>query len=158
MKNIFICLLVLCCTKAISQTRAFTTEDEKSIYDKIYEAKYVEKPPIFTFGADSCRRFYFTHFGGFDSVLNTAVSKGDTAEYIRIYFSFVVDKRGVPYDAKFERIASAESPRTPNAKTIRYFAEDKKYYDQPATQNMQPVECKMDDFLQFWVGINPPKS
>jgi hypothetical protein len=115
-------------------------------------------------------RFYFSHFEGFDSVLTKAIDRGDTAKYIRVYFSFVIDKNGTPYDGHFERIASTEYAKADNPRTIKYFSEDKKYYEKlikemvskmtfwkPALQNAVPVDCKIIDYIQFWVGINPPK-
>lgn len=141
----------------------------ESHYSRLFEARYVQKPPQYPFGTDSCRRFYYAVFGGFDSVLSKVIEQGDTAKYIRVYFSFIVDKNGSPYEGHFERIAGTPYARGESARTLTYFSGDKKYYDQliaamvakmpfwkPALQNGIPVDCRVDDFLQFWVGINPP--
>jgi hypothetical protein len=170
MKPVLLCLLILVAATANAQ-RDFGAENTRAIYDKIFEAKYVEKPPVFPFGVDSCKRYYFAHFAGFDSVLTKAIMNGDTAKYIRVYFSFVIGKSGTAGDGHFEKIASADNARAKDkeVKTIKYFAEDKKYYDdlvkqmvakmtfwKPASQDNVLVDCKVDDYIQFWVGINPP--
>ncbi len=170
MKTILLCLLFLVSVGAIAQ-RDFGAENNRDRYEKIYEAKYVEKPPQFPFGPDSCRRYYFAHFTGFDSVLTKTVTNGDTAKYIRVYFSFVISKDGTAGDGRFEKVASADNARAKDkdVKTIKYFSSDKKYYDdlvkqmiskmtfwKPATQDNIRVDCKVDDYIQFWVGINPP--
>lgn len=139
------------------------------MYNKVYDARYVEKPPVFMAGADSIKRFYYFHFERLDSIVSKAVNNGDTAKYIRIYFSFIVDKNGSAYDAKFTRIASTRYAGSNGAKTIKYFFEDKAPYQaavkkmiqqmpfwKPALQNMVPVNCEMEDYFQFWIGINPP--
>ncbi len=170
MKRIVFCLLVIISTNAIAQ-KSFETEDNRGIYSQIFDAATMQKPPVYPFGTDSCKRFYFNHFAGFDTVLSKAVQKGDTATFIRVYFSFVVDSKGTPYDARFERVASTPSYKTKDAKTIKYFNEDKKYLDKlikemvskmiiwkPGLYNDVRVEAKVDDFIQFWVGINPPQG
>jgi hypothetical protein len=66
-------------------------------------------------------------------------------------------------------MASTQYARGESARTIRYFSEDRKYYDKriadmigkmpfwkPGLQNGVPVDSRVEDFLQFWVGINPP--
>ena len=170
MKHVIFFLMVFLSTKAMAQ-KSFETEDNRGIYSQIYDAATMQKPPVYPFGPDSCKRFYFSHFGGFDTILNKAVQRGDTATFIRVYFSFVVDTKGTPYDAHFERVASTASYKTKDAKTIKYFNEDKKYIDKlikemvskmtiwkPGLFNDVRVEAKVDDFIQFWVGINPPQG
>lgn len=140
-------------------------------HNKIFEAKYVQKPPLFPPGTDSCKRFYFTNFKGFDTVLIKLIEKGDTAKYIRVYFSFVIDRNGIPYDSHFEKIASTQYASSDGARTIKYFSENKIYFQQlirqmisrmsfwkPALQNGAPVDCRVDDYLQFWVGLTLPKN
>ncbi len=171
MKRIIICLLVLFSLKAGAQTRAFETEDTKAIYSQIFDAKTMAKPPVYPYGPDSCKRYYFSHFTGFDSVLTKAVENGDTAKFIRVYFSFTVDTKGTPYDGRFDRIAGTTSYKSKDAKTIKYFNDNKKYYEmlikqmiakmaawKPGLYNDVQVECKIEDFIQFWVGINPPQG
>lgn len=167
MKGIIACLLVLFSVTAAIAQRNFPSQKEASA--KLFDARYVQKPPVYPFGVDSCKRYYFSHFSGFDSVLTKAVERGDTAKYIRVYFSFIIDKNGIPYDPTFERIASTQYARSVNAKTIQYFSANKKYYDgviklmispmpfwKPALYNAIPVDCKINDYIQFWVGLTPP--
>jgi hypothetical protein len=168
MKNILFFMGLFLAIPALAQRNTNAALAESS-YSRLFEAKYLQKPPQFPFGADSCRRFYFANFGGFDSVLSKVIERGDTSKYIRVYFSFIVDKNGAPYDGRFERMASTQYARGESAKTIRYFSEDRKYYDKriadmigkmpfwkPGLQNGVPVDSRVEDFLQFWVGINPP--
>jgi hypothetical protein len=170
MKRIILCVLVVLSINAKAQ-KAFETENTRAIYNQIFDAKTMQKPPVYPFGMDSCKRFYFANFDGMDSVLTKAVRNGDTATFIRVYFSFVVDTKGTAYDGRFERIASTASYKTKDAKTIKYFNEDKKYYDKlikqmvskmtiwkPGLYDEVRVEAKIDDFIQFWVGINPPQN
>jgi hypothetical protein len=137
--------------------------------DMLVDANYVEQPPLFAFGKDSLQNFYFSHFKGYDSVLTKCIANGDTVKYIRIYFSFVVDKEGKVFDAKFERVASTRYSKSDGAKTIKYFDPIKKYLNQvvqqifdamplwkPALQYHIPVDCKMRDYMQFWVGLHAP--
>lgn len=166
-----ICLLLLLALGTLNLTAQRNTNAAlaESNYSRLFEARYVQKPPQYPFGADSCRRFYYAAFGGFDSVLSKLIEQGDTAKYIRVYFSFIVDKNGSPYEGRFERIAGTPYARGESARTIKYFSEDRKYYDKliaamvakmpfwkPALQNGIPVDCRVEDFLQFWVGIDPP--
>jgi hypothetical protein len=134
-----------------------------------YEAKYMQKP-IFPMGKDSLRRFYFTHFPAFDTVLSKAVAKGDTAKYLRIYFSFYLDENGYVYEAAFDRVASTRSAVTENAKTIRYFSDMKPVLQKaiiqmlnkmpqwrPGMQDGLVVKTLNYDYLQFWVGLSAPQ-
>ncbi|TAJ51488.1 MAG: hypothetical protein EPO58_12620, partial [Chitinophagaceae bacterium] len=167
MKNILFYVWFLMALPALAQRNTNAALAESS-YSRLFEAKYMQKPPQYPFGADSCKRFYFASFGGFDSVLSKVIERGDTAKYIRVYFSFIVDKNGAPYEGRFERMASTQYARGESAKTIRYFSDDRKYYDKqiadmigkmpfwkPGLQNGVPVDSRVEDFLQFWVGINP---
>lgn len=170
MKNrtlLLLALVLLAATVTAQGNR--TVALAKSNYSRLFEARYVQKPPQYPFGADSCKRFYYAIFGGFDSVLSKVIEQGDTAKYIRVYFSFIVDKNGSPYEGRFERIAGTTYARGESARTLTYFSEDRKYYNKliaamvarmpfwkPALQNGIPVDCRVNDFLQFWVGINPP--
>ena len=161
---LFLCCMVFCF--AAKAQRNFGTEP--NVYDKLFDAKYMQKPPVYPFGPDSCKRFYFSHFRGFDSLLTRVIENGDTAKYIRVYFSFIIDKNGTPYDARFEKIAATRYARSEGAKTITYFFENKKYYEnliremiskmtfwKPGLHNMVPVDSKVEDYIQFWVGLTP---
>jgi len=142
----------------------------KAQLNRTYEAKYMQKPPVFVAGPDSLKRFYFAHFPAFDTVLSKAVEKGDTAKYIRIYFSFYIDEQGYPYEPEFDRVASTRSAATENAKTIKYFF-DMKVILQDAVKNMinkmpqwrpglqdgRIVTTSYTDYLQFWVGLSAPQ-
>jgi len=138
-------------------------------YGSYHEAKYMAKPPVFPYGKDSLHRYFFNHFEGFEQVLTKAVEKGDTAKYIRIYFEYIVDKDGTPFDGKFLRVAGTPYAKGENAKTIKYFNEDKEMLNKqikalvskmgfwkPGLYNNVPVDAIVEDYLQFWVGINPP--
>ncbi|MES2329430.1 MAG: hypothetical protein V4539_07505 [Bacteroidota bacterium] len=149
----------------VSLLLSFQTYSQNS---KVYNAKYLSAKPIYPLGIDSCRRFYFTHFNGLDSVLYKVVAHGDTAKYIRIYFSFVIDKYGFVNDAHFEKVASTQYAKSVNARVLKYFSTNE-YYDglikemlsrmpswKPALLNGVPVDCIMNDYFQFWVGITAP--
>ncbi len=149
---------------------AITANSQSAQYNRAYEAKYMQKPPVFVAGADSLKRFYFAHFPAFDTVLTKAVEKGDTAKYIRIYFSFYIDEQGYPYEAEFDRVASTRSAATENAKTIKYFYDMKSILQKAITQmiNKMPqwrpglqdgriVTTHYSDYLQFWVGLSAPQ-
>jgi hypothetical protein len=138
---------------------------------KVYEARYLHTQPVFPAGVGSCERFYFTHFKGFDSVLYKAIAYGDTAKYLRIYFSFVIDKNGVAHNAHFEKIASTQYAKGITSKTIRYFSGNEKYFDKlikdmidqmpfwkPGLLYARPVDCKVETHFQFWVGLNAPSN
>jgi hypothetical protein len=149
---------------------AATSQSQQAVYyKKLFEAKYMEKPPVFSFGRDSLRHFYFNHFSSFDTVINQAVEKGDTAKYIRIYFSFNLDEYGYAYEPKFERVASSRSAVTESAKTIKYFFDMKDVLEKaisnmlkkmpawrPGLENGVPVNTINTDYLQFWVGLSAP--
>ena len=169
MKPVLCCLLLF--AVKVSAQRDFSQDIPAATFRGIFNASTMQKPPVFPFGIDSCKRFYFTHFEGFDSVLTKTVERGDTAKYIRVCFSFVIDKNGVPYDAHFERISSTQYARSDGSKTIKYFFDDKKYYEdiikkmcakmpfwKPGLYNTVPVDARVEDYIQFWVGLVPPSS
>jgi hypothetical protein len=142
---------------------------QSSYYNRVFEARYMGKPPVFPPGADSLKRFYFTHFPAFDTMISKAVANGDTAKFIRIYFSFNLDESGFVYDPQFEKVASTRSAVTESAKTIRYFTDMKAVLQKavkemlhqmpqwrPGVQDGQPVKTLNYDYLQFWVGLTAP--
>lgn len=142
----------------------------QSYQNRVYEAKYLDKPPVFIAGPDSLQRFYYTHFPAFDTVIAKAVQNGDTAKYLRIYFSFQVDENGFAYEPAFERVASTRSRVTESAKTIRYFQEMKQLLQgavesmfksmppwRPGLNNGIPVKTLNYDFIQVWVGLSAPQ-
>ncbi|MEO8174503.1 MAG: hypothetical protein ABI581_15515 [Sediminibacterium sp.] len=138
--------------------------------NKVYDARYMQVPPLFPQGRDSCQRFYFIHFKGIDSVLYNTGLRGDTVKYIRVYFSFVVDKYGAIHDARFVKMASTQYAKSVTAKTLQYFSAYE-YYNRlvknmmtqmpswkPALLNGRAVDCRVSDYLQFWVGYTPPRN
>jgi len=161
-------ILLLMISSEAAPQRTITKRND--FYNQVFETRFVQIPPAFASGPNSCKRFYFSHFSGFDSLLAHVVAKGDTAKYLRVYFSFIVDKNGVVYDAHFMRAASTQYAGSAGAKTIRYFFEDAEYYERmikqmilaiplwkPAFEDGVPVACRVEDYLQFWVGLAPPK-
>lgn len=156
----FLCFTICC----------FSQQGTSQYYNRAFEAKYMQKPPVFLYGKDSLKRFYFAHFPAFDTVLTKAVERGDTAKYLRIYFSFYLDENGFAYEPRFEKIAATRSAVTENAKTIKYFFEMKPLLDEaiarminkmpqwrPGLEDGIPVKTINYDYLQFWVGLSAPQ-
>ena len=156
-------LFVIILTLGIS----FTVSAQRN--DHVFESRYVQKAPVYLMGDDSAGRYYFHHFPGMDSLLPKAIAYGDTLKYLRVYFSFVIDKYGLITEPHFIRIASTRYAQSKNAKTVNYFLQDEAYYEKaikqmlrkmgfwkPALQNGIPVSCRIEEYLQFWVGITPP--
>src|ERR1700741_845065 len=100
MQKIIFLLLISISTNVLFSQRIFPPGSHM-IYSGVQDAKRMQKPPIFPYGIDSLQRFYFSHFAGFDSILTKAINHGDTAKYIRVYFSFVVDRDGAVTGAHF---------------------------------------------------------
>ncbi len=138
--------------------------------NRTYEAKYVERAPVFIPGKDSLKHFYFSKFPAFDTVLTKAVENGDTAKYLRVYFSFYIDEQGYTYEPQFNRVASTRSAATENAKTIKYFFDMKDVLQKavkeminrmpqwrPGLQDGVVVKTHYSDYLQFWVGLSAPQ-
>lgn len=166
MRSFFLTVLLGAALTAFSQKNRYP---RNGWYDRIFEYRYVQQPPFYPMGVDSCRRYYFNHFQGMDSLLNKATAYGDTLKYLRVYFSFVIDKYGLITDPHFIRIASTRYSKSLYAKTVLYFTEDDSYYEKavkqmlrkmgswkPAMQNGVPVSCRIEDYFQFWLGITPP--
>lgn len=165
MRTLLILLLITTTTNIFSQ-RLY---QQSTIVNQVFESRYMDKPPFFLQGKDSLQRFYFSHFNAFDTLISKAVAKGDTAKYIRIYFSFNLDEYGFPYDPKFERVATTKSKATQGAKTAKHFF-DMANILQPAIvqmiskmpawragiNNERAVKTSNEDYIQIWVGINPP--
>ncbi len=167
MRKIVVCLFAILSVRAAAQNLGNGNQLRGNT--TLFDARYVQTPPLYPFGVGSCKRFYMAHFTGWDSVLTHTIAQGDTAKYIRIYFSFSVDRYGATYNAHFEKIAATVLPTSKYARTIPYFFSNKKYYDalikkmiahmpfwKPALQNGIPVDCRVDDYFQFWVGIRSP--
>jgi hypothetical protein len=144
---------------------------QRILNNRIFTVNDIEKPPLYPFGNDSCHRFYLSHFDGFDTVLTKTIERGDTAKYIRVYFSFVIADDGSIYDPHFERVGSTRYIKSRNIFELKYFNSNKKYFDQVIKQMMAKmtfwkpglyrgsmVDCKVIDYMQFWVGINPPAN
>ena len=138
-------------------------------YDRVYESRYIQQAPVYPKGIDSARRYYFHHFTGMDSLLSKAIVYGDTLKYLRVYFSFVIDKYGLITEPHFIRIASTRYAQSLNAKTVNYFSADELYYEKaikqmlrkmdswkPALYKGVPVSCRMEDYFQFWAGMGGP--
>ncbi len=138
-------------------------------YDRIFDSRYVQQASVFIMGVDSARHYYFNQFPGMDSLLYKAIAHADTAKYLRVYFSFVVNKYGLISGPHFIRIATTRYAKSYHAKTVIYFLEDVPYYEKavkqmlrrmegwkPAMQDGVTVNCSMQDYFQFWVGISPP--
>ena len=142
---------------------------------KVADARMLQKPPVFPMGRDSLQRFYFSHFAGFDSLLTSAISHGDTGRYLRVFFTFIVDENGATYDPQFSFIGSTRYGKSAGVKPIEHFKADKDYYQsvikdmirhmpfwKPAlipvrnADLMKPGSARVTDFIQCWVGINPP--
>ncbi len=170
MKQLLFILFIFCSFALFAQQQRTANEfNQQGLAHKLYDAAFLENPPLFVFGADSAKRFYFHHFNGYDSVLLKCIAKGDTAKYIRIYFSFIIDKDGMCYDIQFDRVGATRYAKSELARTLKYFTGLEKYFNthlqkmiremplwKPALQYQQPVDCKVHDYIQFWVGINPP--
>lgn len=138
-------------------------------YNHVFDARYVQYKPYFPFGNDSAQRFYMNHFSAWDTVISTVINHSDTALYLRIYFSFVVDKSGALLEPHFERIAATPSRNTASAKTLNYFKPLQPLLQKavanmlhqmplwkPAAQYGRPVLCKQYEFIQIWIGLQPP--
>ena len=106
MKSLITTIVILSSLKLFAQRDIGA--NNSAVYKRIYEYAYVEKKPFFAASKDSLRSYYLSHFIGFDSLLQRAISNGDTAKYIRVHFEFVVDEYGVPYDASFTYIGSKD--------------------------------------------------
>jgi hypothetical protein len=175
MKVVIFCMLMSCTPSGFSQRTL--SPGPHVVYGNVFDARRMAKPPVFPYGADSLVRFYFSHFPGLDSVLTKAIANGDTAKYIRIYFSFVIDRRGSPFEPHFLRIASTQYSRSATAHTINYFEDDRLYYEDAIkkmihkmtfwapglanvrnTGSMVAADARVEDYIQFWVGINPPQN
>lgn len=167
MKKLMVCLLYPLSIGLFAQK---IYQPNPDFNHSVFDAKYLEKPPVFIYGTDSCKHFYFTHFEGFDSVLAKVVANGDTAKYIRICFSFLIDKSGLPYNARFLKITATRYPTNLYARKLQYFNTDQTYYQhliqqmifkmswwRPGLLHGLPIECKVEDYFQFWVGINLPE-
>ncbi|TAF98259.1 MAG: hypothetical protein EAZ47_00800 [Bacteroidetes bacterium] len=166
MKQLVFFVLLLLSSPCFSQG----FDDNRNQYmRRIFDAKYMQKPPIFQPGKDSLQRFYFNHFQGFENIIQKCIEKGDTAKYIRVYFNFTVDENGIASDAAFFKVASTQYAQGEGAKTIKYFFDDKKQIQEqlrkmvsalptwlPGIESGQRVSANVEDYLQFWVGLQAP--
>jgi hypothetical protein len=163
--------LILVCSYCILnnvQSQRIATESSKQYYLNIFDYDYVEKKPVFVAGKDSLRSFYLSHFTAYDSLVSQAILKGDTAKYIRVHFEYIIDDNGIPYNPAFNYIGSTRYAHSNGDKKIKYLNNLKEYFDKaikqmiykmpnwrPALQNNVRVRCKVEDYFQFWLGINP---
>ena len=166
MKKLLFALCFFSCVKGFAQTEETAG---KQFYNKLFDYDFVERKPIFPFTADSLRNFYLSHFTAFDSLIGRCIERGDTAKYIRVHFEFILDESGVAYDPKFLFVGSIRYKSGSSDKKIKYFDDLKTYFNdatkqmikmmpswRPALQNNVRVNCRKEDFFQFWLGINPP--
>ncbi len=101
-----------------------------------------------------------------DSLVSKAVAHGDTAKYLRVYFTFVVDKYGFLSAPDFIRIATTRYAKSFTAKTVTYIGGDA-YFEKlikemlrkmdpwkPALKDGVPVSCRVEDYFQFRLTQN----
>ncbi len=167
-------LLSYCCILIAIATIAQTNDEANfgdRFYNKIFDEDFVERKPVFPFTKDSLQNFYLSHFTGYDSLITKVIDNGDTAKYIRVHFQFILDENGVAYEPKFKFIGSTRYAGGSGDKKLKYFDALKTYFQQaikemmmkmpawrPALQNNRRVNCRKDDYFQFWVGILPPSN
>lgn len=164
MKQIFVYLLFLLVIDLNAQRLNNYRESQT-----LYRSAYLDHPAVYLMGKDSCQRFYFTHFTGFDSLLQMLVRHGDTAKFIRLHFSFVIDKHGVLSDAHFKKIAATAYGKSRSDRELIYFRNNRNYWKRlvkrmlatigfwkPGLLNGKPVDAVVDDYMQFWIGLNLP--
>ncbi|MDE3253102.1 MAG: hypothetical protein KGO92_09880 [Bacteroidota bacterium] len=135
----------------------------------VYQAKTLSHPPLFPFGSDSCQRFYYYHCDGLDSLLQLVQQKGDTAKYIRLHFSFVIDQRGVLSDPRFLRVSATLYAGSNFSRTLTYFSGHHRFFQKmiqrmllsmplwnPGLLDTSPVNARVEDYIQFWIGKSLP--
>ena len=173
----FLFILVLVISGSVFSQRGGRTPDTHIIYAGAMDAKRMSKPPVYPFGQDSLVRFYFAHFTGFDTLLTKAIANGDTAKYLRVYFSFVINRDGAPIEPHFRKVASTRYAKSEGSSSIKYFDEDRVYFEEAikkmiykmtfwkpgyanirSSNGMVAYDAKVEDYIQFWVGIDPPQS
>ena len=164
-------VLLACSLSVHSQTKSRINKTFSNTY--IPDARNMPSPPVFPFGRDSLQRFYFSHFTGFDSLLRKAITNGDTAKYLRVYFSYIIDVRGRAYNVQFDRVGAAWYVKAEGARTLYYFNDDKKYFESKIKEMMHQMpswkpgllrlgntqvitDARVHDYVQCWVGIKPP--
>ena len=172
----FSLIFVLFISGSVFSQRSSRTTDTHIIYGTAMDARRMAKPPVYPFGQDSLVRFYFAHFTGFDTLLTKAIAHGDTAKYLRVYFTFLIDREGSPTDPHFTKVASTQYAKSESARTLKYFDEDKPYFEEvikkmifkmtfwkPGYANLRNAngmvayDAWVEDYIQFWVGIDPPQ-
>lgn len=135
----------------------------------IYNAKSISHPPLFPMGIDSCQRYYYYHCEGLDSLLHLLQINGDTARYIRLHFSFVIDHRGRLTDPRFVRVSATSYPGSNDSRTLPYFSGHRLFFQtmiqrmllsmpfwKPGLLNARPVDARVEDYIQFWIGKQLP--
>ena len=173
----FLLIFVLVISGSVFSQRGSRTPDTHIIYNGVNDARRMAKPPVYPFGQDSLVRFYFAHFSGFDTLLTKAIANGDTAKYLRVYFTFVIDRDGAPIEPHFTKVASTRYAKSEGSLAIKYFDEDKDYFEEavkkmifkmtfwkPGYANVRntnvlvATDSRVEDYIQFWVGIDPPQN
>jgi hypothetical protein len=165
MKQFIFCLFLFSGTNGYSQ-RVINNYPNP----KVYRSAYLDQPAVFVMGKDSCQRFYFTHFMGFDSLLQMLVRRGDTVKFIRVHFSFVIDRYGIVSNPHFIKISATAYGKSRYDRELIYFRSNKSYWNglvkqmlsemgfwKPGLLNGKPVDCLVDDYMQFWVGRQMPE-
>lgn len=135
----------------------------------VYNAKSITHPPLFPFGFDSCQRYYYYHCEGLDSLLLLLQLKGDTAKFIRLHFSFVIDYRGLLNDPRFLRVSATSYAGSNYSRTLTYFSNYQGFFQKmiqrmllpmpfwkPGLLNGLPVYARVEDYIQFWIGKRLP--
>ncbi|MDE3235949.1 MAG: hypothetical protein KGO81_08350 [Bacteroidota bacterium] len=174
MRTLLACFLFILFSEGLLAQRGrpnMNVELVRTAYGNVFEASRMQYPPIFPMGLDSALRYCFTHFEGMDSVLTYAIQRGDTGKYLRVYFSFIITKEGSIYRPEFLHIGSTKYAKSSGYKIVRYFDEKKNYYQsiigkmlmdmpfwKPGLVNLVPVDARVVNYIQFWVGINPPPN
>ncbi len=136
---------------------------------QVYRETWLTRKPVFTFGVDSCQRYYYYHCDGLDTLLQLLQARGDTAKYIRLYFSFVIDHRGILSDPRFVRVGATAYAGTKFSRTLTYFSSHRHFFQKiiehmlllmpfwkPGLLNGIPVDARVEDYIQFWVGKQLP--
>lgn len=164
-------LMVMLCPALAARAQDRMVQ-QSTLANTVFEAEYMERPPVFQPGNDSLNRLFFAHFTGWQMIIEKAVANGDTAKYIRVNFSFIVDKDGAPYEPAFTSVSSTRYASARYGKPIKYFNEYRPQLTTAVAQmvghvplrwtpgllNGRPVRSRWTTYVQVWVGLgNPPQ-
>lgn len=143
---------------------------QSTMNSAVYNAQYMDRPPVFGPGEDSLSRLFFKRFSQWERLIGKAVENGDTAKYLRVNFSYLIDRDGTPYDGRFVSVTSTRYPRARAGKGIRYLSESREELQQavksmlsfvpqrwtPGLMSGRPVRSLREDYIQIWVGLSDP--